>query len=340
MNAIVVESYGGIDRLAPRQVPKPSPNGRDLLACSVNPIDIKVRAGKYDDYPDYYERVPRLYQICGFDTAGLVEEVGEDCTLFKPGDDVFYSGSPIRHGSNAERQLVDERSVGRKPKNLSFVEAAAMPLTYVTAYEALVERMEIQKGERAGLLIINGSGGVGSVANQIARTALELPVVVTTASRPESQEFTKAMGATHVINHRHDLKEQIDELHLQVPINHTTDQYMDVCAKICAPFGKIVSIVQGQARMFGTQFMAKSLAFIWEVIGTKPYYGVDLDSQHDILNELADLIEAGRIVCHLKQKLKLTAEGLRQAHGMIEDGGSIGKIALGIDESGDGDSFA
>ncbi|TFK54515.1 quinone oxidoreductase [Heliocybe sulcata] len=353
MKAIVVENYGSVDALAAREVPKPSPKGRDLLisllfsvkACSVNPIDMKVRAGKYDDYPDYYERVPRPYQICGFDGAGVVEEAGEDCTLFKPGDEVFYSGSPIRNGSNAEYQLVDERSVGRKPKNLKFIEAAAMPLTYITAYEALVERMDIKKGERAGLLIINGAGGVGSVASQIARNVLELPVVITTASRPESQEFSKAMGATHVVNHRHDLKEQIDALHLEVPIkyifiSHSTDQYMKVCADICAPFGKVCSIVQGQARMYGTQFMAKSLAFIWEVLGTKPYYGVDLESQHHILEELAAFIEAGRIQCHLKQTLRLTVEGLREAHGMIEKGGSIGKIGLGVDESGDGEPFA
>ncbi|EPQ57186.1 zinc-binding alcohol dehydrogenase [Gloeophyllum trabeum ATCC 11539] len=350
MKAVVVENYGGIDRLEHRRVPKPaSPTGRDILvrvlACSVNPIDMKVRAGRYDDYPDYYDRVPRPYQICGFDAAGIVEEVGKDCTLFKPSDEVFYSGSPVRQGSNAEWQLVDERSVGRKPHNLSFVEAAAMPLTYVTAYEALVERMEIRKGERAGLLIINGAGGVGSVASQIARTVLQLPVVVTTASRPETQEFTKAMGATHVINHRKDLKEQIDSLRLEVPIRyifitHSTDQYMDACAKICEPLGKVCSIVQGQARMYGTPFMAKSLAFIWEVIGTKPYYGVDLESQHRILTELADLVEEGSIRCHLTQKFKLSLEGLREGHAAIEKGGSIGKIAFGVDEAGDAEAFA
>jgi NADPH:quinone reductase-like Zn-dependent oxidoreductase len=131
---------------------------------------------------------------------------------------VFYSGSPIRNGSNAEFQLVDERSVGHKPKRLDMVEAAAMPLTYITAYQALVEQMKIETKEEAALLIINGAGGVGAVASQIARQLLELPAVITTASRPESVDFTKKMGATHVLNHREDLEKQIQKLNLSVPV--------------------------------------------------------------------------------------------------------------------------
>jgi NADPH:quinone reductase-like Zn-dependent oxidoreductase len=126
--------------------------------------------------------------------------------------------SPIRQGTTAEYQLVSEFDVGHKPKSMDFVEAAAMPLTYGTAYESLVERLEIKKGENVGILIINGAGGVGAVASQIARWVLELPVVVTTASRPETVEFSKKMGATHVINHRKELKQQVDDLKLDVPI--------------------------------------------------------------------------------------------------------------------------
>lgn len=143
---------------------------------------------------------------------------GPDCSLFKQGDEVFYSGSPVRHGSNAEFQLVDERSVGHKPKCLDMAEAAAMPLTYVTAYQALVKQLQIQKKEKAAVLIIIGAGGVGAVASQIARQLLELPAVITTASRPESVEFTKRMGATHVLNHRDDLEQQIHKLNLEVPV--------------------------------------------------------------------------------------------------------------------------
>lgn len=148
----------------------------------------------------------------------MVEQTGHECSLFKVGDEVFYSGSPIRQGSNAEYQLVDERSAGHKPNTLDFAESAAMPLTYVTAYEALVERLEITRGEKAALLIINGAGGVGAVASQIARTVLDLHCVVTTASRPETAEFTKQMGATHVVNHREDIPAQIAKLNLDIPL--------------------------------------------------------------------------------------------------------------------------
>jgi NADPH:quinone reductase-like Zn-dependent oxidoreductase len=203
----------------------------------VNPIDTKVRNGTYDDAPgrlnelgglsdlhlltitpDYYKRVPHPFHIIGFDGAGIVEEVGPECAFFKPGDEVFYVSRTTRQGTNGEYQWVNEFDVGHKPKSMDFVEAAAMPLTYGTAYESLVERLEIKKGENVGILIINGAGGVGAVASQIARWVLELPVVITTASRPETIEFTKKMGATHVIDHRKDLKQQVDDLKLDVPI--------------------------------------------------------------------------------------------------------------------------
>ncbi|GAD97675.1 quinone oxidoreductase [Paecilomyces variotii No. 5] len=350
MKAIGVEDYGSVDNLVPKLIPDPSgPDGRDLLvrieACSVNPVDTKVRAGKYDDYPDYYVNVPRPFQICGFDAAGTVIAVGPDCELFKKGDDVYYSGSPIRQGSNAEYQVVDERSVGHKPQNLDWTQAAVMPLTYITAWEALVERLEIRKGEPAALLIINGAGGVGSVSIQIARRVLHLPVVIATASRPSTTEWVKKMGATHVINHKEDLEKQINALGLNVPlryifITHTTDQYMEVCGRIAAPFGKVCSIVQGQALMYGTKFMAKSLSFIWCLLGTKPYYQVDVESHYKILEELTDLIESGKIKCHLTRRLRLTLEGLREGHRLIEEGGVIGKIGLGVNEHGTGEAFA
>jgi zinc-binding alcohol dehydrogenase family protein len=316
-----------------------------VKACSVNPVDTKVRKGTYDDYPDYFSKVPKPYQIIGFDGAGTIEAVGSEVKDFKPGDDVFYSGSPIRHGSNAEYQLVDSRSIGPKPKSLNFVQAAALPLTYITAYEALVERMEIRKGEKAGILIINGAGGVGSVASQIARHVLELPVVVTTASRDETVKFSKSMGATHVVNHREPLAAQIRDLHLEYPIKYIfitsrTEQYFHACGEICAPFGKVCSIVQTEEmnKMYGTEFMAKSLSFIWELLGTKPYYGVDVNSHGNILQELASLVEKGVIKSHATKTLPLTLEGVREGHRLVEAGGSIGKNALGIEEDGVGDA--
>ncbi|GLB05689.1 hypothetical protein AtubIFM57258_000978 [Aspergillus tubingensis] len=349
MKAIGVENYGPIDRLEAREVPKPTDlQPRDLLVrikgVAVNPVDTKVRNGTYDDYPDYYDRVPRPFQITGYDASGIVEAIGSQCSLYSIGDEVYYSGSPIRQGSNAEYQLVDERSVGHKPKRLDFVESAAMPLTYITAYEALVERLEIKKGEKAALLIINGAGGVGAMATQIARVVLDLPVVITTASRPETIQFTKDMGATHVVNHREYIVDQLEKLNLDVPlkyifITHSTDQYMDTCARVCAPLGKVCSIVQGQAKMYGTEFMSKSLTFVWCLLGTKPYHRVDVESHHRILEELTDLIDANKIKCHLTKRLRLTLDGVKKGHELLQSGGSIGKVGLGVNEPGPGAIF-
>ncbi|KAK5460968.1 hypothetical protein LTS15_003031 [Exophiala xenobiotica] len=346
MKAIGVEEYGDARKLISKTISKPeNPQGYDLVvrvkACSVNPVDLKARAGVYDDYPDYYNRVPRPFQIFGFDGAGIIEALGPEVKDLKPNDEIFYSGSPIRQGSNAEYQLVDSRSVAKKPKSLTFVEAAALPLTYITAYEALVERMEIKPGEQSGLLIVNGAGGVGSVASQIARTVCKLRVVVSTASRPETVDFCKAMGATHTINHREPLPRQIEKLDLKVPIRyvfitHSTTPYLKPVAEICAPFGKVCSIVQTQDMdMYGTEFMAKSLTFIWELLGTKPYYHVDVESHGEILRELAELVDRGEIKTHLTKSLPLTLEGLREAHEKWVGGGKMmGKVGLYV-EGGD-----
>ena len=312
-----------------------------VKACSVNPVDTKVRAGTYDDYPDYYSHVPKPNQIIGFDGAGIVESVGSDVTRFSQGDEVFYSGSPIRHGSNAELQLVDSRSAAKKPSKLDFVEAASMPLTYITAYEALVERLEIKKGEQAALLIVNGAGGVGAVASQIASNVLELPAVITTASRPETVDFSKSMGATHTVNHREDIVLQVNDLKLEVPLKYIfitsrTEQYLAPCGEIAAPFGKICSIVQTQemGRMYGSPWLAKSLSFHWALLGTKPYYGLDANSHGKILDELNGLVDQGKVNCHLTKRLPLTLDGVKEGHRLLEEGRSIGKNALGVDVEG------
>ncbi|EMD64042.1 hypothetical protein GGP41_006499 [Bipolaris sorokiniana] len=341
MHAIAVTQYGPISNIkAINLPPSADPQGHDIpvrvKACSVNPVDTKVRAGTYDDYPDYYDRTPSLPQILGFDGAGIVESVGSEVAHFKPGDEVYYSGSPIRQGSNAKFQLVDSRAVALKPKSLDWGQAAAMPLTWITAYEALVERMEIQRGEKAGILIINGAGGVGSVASQIARHVLDLPVVVTTASRDETVKFSKDVGgATHTINHHKDISAEIEKLKLDVPIKyvfitHTpTSGYLAPAAKICAPFGKVCSIVQDKEMpMYATEFMAKSLTFVWALLGTKPYYGVDVESHGRILEDLARMLDEGTVKCHCMQKLKLDEEGVRKAHEIIEGGKAVGKVAL------------
>lgn len=242
--------------------------------------------------------------------------------------------------------LVNGGSVAHKPENLSFAQAAAMPLTWITAYEALVERLEIKKGEKAALLIVNGSGGVGSVASQIARTILELPVVITTTSRPETTEFSKKLGATHTVNHREDIVKQIKDLKLDVPlkyvfITHSTTPYLAPAAEVLEPFGKVCSIVQTKEmdKMYGTEFMAKSLTFVWCLLGTKPYYHVDAESHGKILKELKELLEQGKVKCHMTQSMKLNLKGLREAHETIEGGSQMGKLALAVDVEGEGDAW-
>ncbi|KAK6212331.1 hypothetical protein LQW54_005464 [Pestalotiopsis sp. IQ-011] len=360
MHCIGISQYGPIDNLESREVPNPpSPKGRQLCvrtkAISVNPIDIKVRQGSYDDPPDYYDRVKALTQespnfhVVGYDGAGVVEAVGPEVKYFKPGDEIYYLGSPVLQGTYAEKQIVDERHAGHKPKSLDFVQSAAMPLTYGTAYESFVSRLGIQKGERAGVLIINGGGGMGSIASQIARNYLKLPVVITTTSREETTRFSRQMGATHVVNHREDLVKQIRDLDLpkDIPLKYAlitsrTEQYIGPIADILAPFGKVCSIVQAKFDMYGTQFMSKSLTFTWCWIGSGTYHGYENDSEekhHEWYEELSRLLDEGTIKCHLMERKKLTLQGIKEAHHTIEEGKGVGKIALGIDEEGEGQAF-
>jgi zinc-binding alcohol dehydrogenase family protein len=309
MKAVGLKKYGDIEVLEDLDVPRPgAPQGRELLvrikASSVNPIDTKVREGVYDDYPDYYDHVPfntDKYQILGFDSSGVVEEVGSDASRFKIGDEIYFVASPFRHGSNAELVLADERGVALKPRSLSFEQAAGIPLTAMTAWEALVERLEIKEGEQVAILIINGAGGVGSIATQICAEILRLPVIITTASRDETRQFSKEMGATHVINHHDDIPKQINQLKLTVPlkyafITHTTmEEYVKICADVLSPFGKMCSVVQGKFDFYGTSSMGKSLTFVWELLSTKIRYGGNLEAFGELLEKLAKLIDQGKI---------------------------------------------
>lgn len=168
--------------------------------------------------PDFYEKVPKPLHIVGVDGAGTVLKVGRGVRYFKPGDEVFYSCLPVRQGAASERHVVDERMAGHLPRSWNHIQSACLPVTAGTAYEVLFERLEVKQDEKVGLLVINGAGGVGSMTSQLARHVLNLPVVITTASRPETIAWTKKMGATHVLDHRKDLQPQIDALGLTVPI--------------------------------------------------------------------------------------------------------------------------
>ncbi|KAI2969135.1 hypothetical protein CBS147324_6107 [Aspergillus niger] len=215
-----------------------------------------------------------------------------------------------------------------------------MGLTFGTAYQSLIDRLEIKQNENVGILIINGGGGVGSAAIQIARKVLQLPVVIATASRPETMDSCRRMGATHVVNHREDLESQIKALNLDVPIKYVyvvarTEQYIHVLGKICAPFAKVCSIVQAKFDLYGTEFMSKSMTFSWNWLGTAAYHRTILENYQRAFEALAHYVDEGKLVPNLNKRLKLNVAGLKEAHRLIESATTVGKIALGVDEPGE-----
>jgi NADPH:quinone reductase len=308
------------------EVEQGNPTGHDLLirvqAVSVNPVDTKVRAPK-----DKEEEKPK---ILGFDASGIVEEVGEECSLFKKGDKVYYAGSIGRQGTNSEYHLVDERIVGRKPENLSFAEAAAMPLTTLTAWEGLFQRLHVQEGE--SILIINGGGGVGSIAIQLAKQAGL--TVIATSSRIETSEWCKGLGADFIINHYESMEEQLKEHGMESVDNifclHSTDKHWKEMSKVIRPQGKICSIVENEEPIDLKLLQDKSISFFWEFMFTRPLYETDdIVDQHHILNKVGEELEKGNLQHTLQETISpINAENMRKAHGKVEKGKMIGKIVV------------
>jgi NADPH:quinone reductase len=310
-------------------LPEPAPpQGRELLvevrAVSVNPVDAKQRAAADPGGK------PR---VLGFDAAGVVRAVGPDCTLFRPGDAVAYAGVINRPGTNAELHLVDERIVGPKPATLSFAEAAAMPLTTITAYEALFERLRVPRGEaRPGeaVLILGGGGGVASIAIQLARQLTGLTVLAT-ASRPETREWCLALGAHHVLDHAGDLPAQVKALGLRVPhvfgINRT-EAHWDAICRLLAPFGLVCVIDTGSVDV--QKLRPKSAGLVFEGMFARALHQTpDMAEQHRLLAEVAGLIDAGRIRHTMTRHLgRIDAANLRQAHALVEAGTMRGKAVL------------
>jgi NADPH2:quinone reductase len=308
------------------------PGGHDLLvavqAVSVNPVDTKVRAGiKTTQQP------PR---ILGWDAAGEVVAVGDEVTLFKPGDRVFYAGDITRPGSNATHQLVDERIVGHMPATLDFVEAAALPLTAITAWEALFSRLRVDPRVDAGkrLLIIGGAGGVGSIAIQLAKQVARLAVIAT-ASRDASGAWCQSLGADQVVNHHADMAAVFQEQGIAAPdyilCLNSTDAHFPAMAELIAPQGLICSIVgTAEAHNFDV-LKSKSAGFLWEFMFTRSMYRTaDIQQQHALLNEVARLVDAGTIRGTLQTHAgPLTPDNLRAAHRRLESGAMIGKLVLG-----------
>ena len=308
---------------------KPIATGHDLLvkveAISVNPIDTKLR-----------QTLAAEPKVLGWDAAGVVEAVGELVTLFQPGDRVYYAGDIKRPGCNAEYQLVDERITGRCPTTLSFVEAAAMPLTTITAWESLFDRMKIDLEKDAGkrLLIIGAAGGVGSIAIQLAKAVAGLEVVVT-ASRPESSDWCRSLGADYVVNHRGALPEQLKQQSIGTPdyilCLSDTDFYWPVMAELIAPQGMICALVSSQSPQDLNLLKAKSVGFVWEFMFTRSSYATgDMVRQHELLTQVAGLLDKGELRSPLQMELNsIDPHQLRQAHHMLESGATIGKIVLG-----------
>jgi NADPH2:quinone reductase len=334
MRAVALERYLPISdpkSLLDVELPDPQPQGHDLLvrvhAVSVNPVDTKVRSPK-----DKTESPPR---VLGWDAAGVVEAVGSGVTRFKKGDAVFYAGSITRAGCNSELHLVDERIVGHKPRSLSFAQAAALPLTALTAHEALFDRMSIDLGGRhAGrsLLIINGAGGVGSIAIQLGKLAGLR--VIATASRPESQAWCRTMGADQVINHREDLAKQLQAAgtpevdYILNTVN--TAAYWTVMGDVIKPFGRMSSIVETKEPLDLGRLMRKSVSFSWELMFTRAIFQTpDMDEQHRILQQVAEWIDSGKLKTTLTETLSpICAAQLRAAHAKLESGTMVGKLVL------------
>src|ERR1700738_222819 len=310
-------------------VVKPGPYDLQVRvrAVSVNPVDIKQRLNT----------APPAGQtrILGFDAAGVVESVGEKVTLFKPGDEVFYAGAIDRPGTNSELHLVDERIVGRKPKTLSFTEAAALPLTSITAWELLFDRLGVPCGRktRGGtLLIIKGAGGVGSILTQLARRLTGL-TVVGTASRTETVAWCRKMGAHHVIDHRRPLNEGLKAIGFPtveyVAGLTAPDQPLPAIVEAIAPQGHLALIDDPQTLNI-LPFKRKSVSVHWELMFTRSLFQTaDMVEQHHLLNEVADLVDAGLLATTLTKDVgPINATNLRHAHALIESGRSYGKILL------------
>jgi alcohol dehydrogenase len=313
-------------------LPPPQPGARDLLvkieAISVNPVDTKVRLGS--------AATAAAPQVLGWDAAGTVLEVGPEVTLFRPGDSVYYAGSAVRPGANSELHVVDERIVGHMPNTLSFAEAAALPLTGITAWEALFDRLGIPsdgsaRGKR--LLVIGGAGGVGSIAIQLASKVAGLQVVAT-ASRPESTAWCLRLGAQQVIDHRGDMPAQLAALGM-APFDYILclndiDRHFAAIGQLVAPQGKVCSILPPkQAQAFDLLF-AKSATLVLELMFTRSQFETaDMIEQHRLLERIAALVDQGELRTTVGEHYgTINAANLRRAHAALEGGRTIGKIVL------------
>ena len=334
MKAIGYTRIGDLDAsdsLVDFQTETPVANGHDLLvkvqAISVNPVDYKIRN----------RRPPEgdLPNILGWDAVGEVTATGDAVTLFKPGDKVWYAGAIDRPGTNAEYHLVDERIVGRPPASIPAAQAAALPLTSLTAHEMLFDRLKVQDpvpGAAQAVLIIGGSGGVGSITIQLLRALTDLTVIAT-ASRPETRAWVTELGAHHVINHAEPLAPQVEALGIGAPgfvfsTTHT-DSYVEQIAELIAPQGRF-GLIDDPETLNIIPFKAKSASVHWELMFTRSLFQTaDIARQGEILNQVADLLDAGKIRSTATETLgRINAENLRAAHLTLASNTARGKMVL------------
>jgi len=310
------------------QVPRPEVGVHDLLvevmAVSVNPVDTKVRSGPH----------PEGVRVLGFDAAGVVRETGAEVTLFAPGDEVYYAGSITRPGTNSALHAVDERIVGRKPANLGYAEAAALPLTAITAWEGLFDKLKLTSESEGVLFVAGASGGVGSMVLQLAEALLPRVRVVATSSRPETDEWATSLGAEALVDHRGDLGAQLRRVAPEgidwiFTSRIEVEGQLALYTEVLNPFGEIVAIDDPEVLDIAS-LKAKSLSLHWELMFTRAIAGGDQQlAQHDLLERISDLVEAGRLRSTATTVLSpLDAEQLRIAHALVEDGHVIGKVVI------------
>ncbi|MFD2914163.1 zinc-binding alcohol dehydrogenase family protein [Psychroserpens luteus] len=318
-----------VNSLQDIELDTPKATGKDILveikAISVNPVDYKVRAGMPVEGDDW--------KVIGWDATGIVKEVGDDVSLFKVGDEVWYAGNFTRQGSYAQYQIVDERIVGKKPSSLSYAEAAALPLTTLTAYELLFDRLQVAKEDASkSILVIGAAGGVGSILVQLAKKLTKLNIIGT-ASREETTDWLKELGADSVINHRNKLSEELENYNLAAPDYvvslNGTEQHADEIAKLIKPQGRFGFI--DDPKTFNVMpFKAKAVSTHIEFMFTRSMFQTeDMIEQHNILNEVSTLIDNGTIKTTLGENFGIiNAKNLRKAHAFLETGKAKGKIVL------------
>jgi len=312
-------------------LPEPVAAGRDLLvevkAVSVNPVDTKIRMRAAPEAGSW--------KVLGWDAAGVVKAAGPDVAQFRVGDEVFYAGAMQRQGTNAQYHLVDERLVGRKPSTLDWAQAAALPLTAVTAWEALFDRLDVIKavpGAASAILIIGGAGGVGSIATQLARQLTSLTVIAS-ASRPETQDWVREHGAHHVVDHSRPLAAQVAALGLGAPAfvfsTTNTDAHLAEIVELIAPQGRF-AVIDDPAVLDINPFKRKSVSVHWEFMFTRSMFETpDIGAQGALLNEVSGLVDAGTLRTTLAEVLgPIDAATLKRAHALIESGKARGKVVL------------